>query len=389
MKILHVVPTYLPATRYGGPIYSVHALCAALTRQGHDVHVYTTNVDGSGVSPVPLGTPVNRDGVHVTYFPTAAGRRLYRSPAMAKALSSAISTFDVVHLHSVFLWPTMKASRFARRARVPYVISPRGMLVKSLIETKSRLLKEAWIRLVELNNLQHASLLHFTSEIERRSYNELSLPARPNVVIPNGLDLPRPQARSGGVSEPDKMHRVLFLGRVNWKKGLDRLIKAASLVPDTRFLIAGNDEENYRAKLKLISDEAGVADRIEFLGPVTGEAKWDLIASADLFVLPSYSENFGNAVLEAMACGVPVVVTPEVGLAPAVLEADAGLVCDGRPEVLGKAINDLLADPPLRARMGEHGRTLVATQYCWDAIATQMSTAYEAMRRNSASGRHP
>lgn len=185
------------------------------------------------------------------------------------------------------------------------------------------------------------------------------------------------------------MHRVLFLGRVNWKKGLDRLIKAASLVPDTRFLIAGNDEENYRAKLKLISDEAGVADRIEFLGPVTGEAKWDLIASADLFVLPSYSENFGNAVLEAMACGVPVVVTPEVGLAPAVLEADAGLVCDGRPEVLGNAINDLLADPPLRARMGEHGRTLVATQYCWDAIATQMSTAYEAMRRNSASGRHP
>src|SRR5262249_52555300 len=106
VRILHVVPSYLPATRYGGPIYSVHGLCTALARRGHEVHVYTTNVDGDGVSPVRVGVPVTFDEVHVTYFETGVGRRLFRSPGMRRAFYEALAGFDVVHLHSVFLWPT-------------------------------------------------------------------------------------------------------------------------------------------------------------------------------------------------------------------------------------------------------------------------------------------
>src|SRR5512137_1024098 len=130
MRLLHVVPTYLPAVRYGGPIHSVHGLCAALAARGHDVQVFTTNVDGPGNSAVPLGRPVDVDGVKVWYFPSRRLRRLYWSPAMGRMLKQEVGSFDLVHLHSVFLWPTWAAARAARGSSVPYVLSPRGMLVK-------------------------------------------------------------------------------------------------------------------------------------------------------------------------------------------------------------------------------------------------------------------
>src|SRR5689334_8622158 len=133
MKILHVVPSYFPAVRYGGPIHSVHGLCKALAARGHEVEVFTTNVDGPVDTDVPLAAPVAMDGVKVWYFPAPALRRLYWSPAMAKALRERISSFDVAHLHSVFLWPTWAAARIARRGNVPYVLAPRGMLVRELI----------------------------------------------------------------------------------------------------------------------------------------------------------------------------------------------------------------------------------------------------------------
>src|SRR5439155_8383998 len=145
MRLLHVVPTYLPATRYGGPIFAVHGLCRALARRGHEVHVFTTNVDGDGVSDVPLDRPVNLDGVHVHYF-GASLRRIYFSPGMRRMLEKRVRDFDVVHAHSVFLWPTAAAARAAHARGVPYVISPRGMLVNELIERKSRFAKRAWIR---------------------------------------------------------------------------------------------------------------------------------------------------------------------------------------------------------------------------------------------------
>ena len=161
-----MIPTYLPATRYGGPIFAVHGLCRALTARGHDVEVFTTNVDGPNNSAVPLGVPVPLDGVHVRYFPSKVLRRLYWSPPLARALRSHVAGFTVVHLHSVFLWPTWVAARTARKVRTPYLISPRGMLVKKLIEMKSKFAKAAWIKLIERGNLESASAIHVTSAIE-------------------------------------------------------------------------------------------------------------------------------------------------------------------------------------------------------------------------------
>lgn len=384
MRILHVVPSYLPAVRYGGPIVSVHGLCKALARRGHDVHVFTTNVDGPGDSDVPLGIPVDLDGVKVWYFPSRRLRRLYWAPEMGRALEEQMPRFDVLHLHSVFLWPTTAAARVARRHGVPYVLAPRGMLVADLIRRKSRWLKTAWIGLFERANLAHAALVHFTSTVEAQDAARLGLAFGASCVIPNGLDN---EALGGegdcdpvavaGLNGPERY--LLFVGRVNWKKGLDRLIAALPLVPDCRLVIAGNDEEGYRATLDALARDKGVTGRVSFPGPMYGPEKSVLLRGALAFVLPSYSENFGNAALEAMAAGCPVVVTPEVGIADLVRESGAGVVVEGEPVCLGQAIAELISDEERLKEMGRRGRDAVVGHYSWDAVAGRMEEAYRGI----------
>ena len=169
---------------------------------------------------------------------------------------------------------------------------------------------------------------------------------------------------------------MLFLGRLNWKKGLDRLIPAMQQVTNADLLIAGNDEEDYRPELEALARRCGVADRVCFLGPVDGETKMGAAHSADLLALPSYSENFGNVVLEAMAVGCPVVVTPEVGLASVVREVCCGIVADGEPATLGSQIRQLLDDHDRRRAMGEAGRCVVEAKFTWKAITRDMIDVY-------------
>lgn len=384
MRILHIVPSYLPAVRYGGPIVSVHGLCKALAHRGHDVHVFTTNVDGPRDSDVALGVPVDLDGVKVWYFPSRHLRRLYWAPEMGRALVEQAPRFDVLHLHSVFLWPTTAAARVARRCGVPYVLAPRGMLVADLIRRKSRWLKTAWITLFERANLARAALVHFTSTVEAQEAARLGLAFGASCVIPNGLDdeaLGEARNESRIAREgPEGLGRyLLFVGRVNWKKGLDRLIAALPLVPDCRLVIAGNDEEGYRTTLDALARDKGVTGRVSFPGPVYGPEKSALLRGALAFVLPSYSENFGNAALEAMAARCPVVVTPEVGIADLVRQSGAGVVVEGEPDRLGQAIAELISDEERLKEMGRRGRDAVVGQYSWDAVAGRMEEAYRGI----------
>ncbi|HVR40520.1 MAG TPA: glycosyltransferase [Thermoanaerobaculia bacterium] len=360
MRILHVVPTYLPARRYGGPIVAVHGLCKALAAHGHEVDVFTTNVDGDGTLDVPLGTPVERDGVHIRYF-ASPFPRLYWSPQMRKSLGADVRTYDLVHSHAIWLWPGAAAARAARNANVPYVISPRGMLVPELIREKSALVKRAWLALVERRVFAHASAIHFTSQLEWDDAKRTgAVPLPDPFVVPNGIELePRPSIER-------ETNTIVFLGRINWKKRLDVVIE--SLPPNARLKIAGNDEENLTPRLRAIANE-----RVEFLGPVYGAAKNELLASATMFVLPSLSENFGNVVLEALMMETPVIVTPGVGLADEVARANAGIVTND----VGGAMAELLADSAKRAELGANGRALVERRFAWERVAAEMEEAYE------------
>jgi glycosyltransferase involved in cell wall biosynthesis len=379
VKLLHVVSSYLPAVRYGGTIVSVHGLCRALAARGHDVHVFTTSVDGAGDSPVPIGVPVDVEGVKVWYFQSRNLRRLYWAPAMRRALDSQIGGFDVVHTHAVYLWPLWAAARAARKAHVPYVVSPRGMLERDLVAHKNPLLKGLWIAAIERHNLEHAAALHVTSarEADEAASFGFTLPMMREIANGVTFDTGNDQAASQSI---DAIVRgepyVLVLGRINWKKGLDRLIGALARVGSARLVIAGNDEESYRAVLDPIAARLGVASRIVFTGSVHGADKAALLSNARLLVLPSYSENFGNVVVEAMAAGCPVIVSKDVGLADAVRDTGAGIVVDGDPDTLSAAMTRLLGDAGLRREMGERGRVAAHERFLWPVVASQMERLY-------------
>ncbi|HEX3581794.1 MAG TPA: glycosyltransferase [Thermoanaerobaculia bacterium] len=376
MKILHVVPTYLPATRYGGPIFAVHGLARALAERGHQVDVFTTNVDGDGESDVPLRDRVELEGVGVYYFASPI-RRLYWSPQMRAALAASMRHYDVAHLHSVFLYPTAAAARAAEKAHVPYVISPRGMLVPELIAAKSRWMKTAWLRLIERHDFKRAAAIHFTTNREREDAIRTKMPLPASFVVPNGIVL----HGAAAPSPPRADDVILFLSRINWKKGIDRLITALPHVDRGRLVIAGNDEENLTPRLKELAERLGVAERVEFLGRVDGPAKDDLLATATVFALTSMSENFGNVILEAMAAATPVLLTPEVGLADDVRRARAGIIVPAQPREIANAINKLLADPAERRAMGERGRHAVETRFTWPRVAAEMEAQYARLLR--------
>ena len=382
MKILHVVPTYVPAWKHGGPIRSVHGLCKALAARGHQVTVFTTDVDTDGA--VPVGQAVALDGVEVWYFPVTVPRRSYRSPRMGAALRRRIADFDAVHLHSVFLWPTSAAAREAERAGVPYLVAPRGMLVEDLLRRRGRWRKALWLRFVERRTLARAAGLHVTADLEAEEARKLGLPLPRVFVVPNGID-PEPPPAAEELSTPvrDLLAAgpfLLYLGRLSWKKGLDRLIPALARVPEATLAIAGNDEEGIRPRLEALVREAGVGGRVLFLGPVDGADKAVLLHRCAALVLPSYSENFGNSVLEAMAAGRAVVVTPEVGLAGVVREESAGIVVDGDPGALGDALRALLVDPD-REAMGRRGAEAARKRFGWEAVAEQMEGVYREVAR--------
>jgi glycosyltransferase involved in cell wall biosynthesis len=354
--------------------------------RGHEVHVFTTNVDGDRDSAVPIGVPVNMSGVNVWYFPVPAFRRLYWSPRMGRELDRQMRDFSIVHTHSVFLWPPWVATQAARRHGVPYVMAPRGMLVQELVRRKSRMLKNAWIGLIERGNIESASAIHVTSHVEEVELHRFGFRLPKVYEVPNGVGGAEPAGVDDGqlgthieACLASDRPILLYLGRIHWVKGLDLLIAALRDVPGAVLLIVGSDDEGYAAKLASIADEMGVRERVVFAGPVYGAAKANLYRRAALLVLASFSENFGNVVLEAMAAGCPVVVTPEVGAASVVSESGGGVVVRREPDALAAAIRDLLADGPRRVAIGARARRWMQSRYSWDVIAARMLEVYQCV----------
>jgi glycosyltransferase involved in cell wall biosynthesis len=381
VRLLHITPTYIPAYRYGGPIYSVHALCRSLAATGHDVHVLTTSVDGPADSDVPHGRAVDLDGVQVHYSRSRWLRRLYWSADLAVQCAAMAQDFDLLHLHSVFLFPTWTGARSAARAGVPYVLSPRGMLDRALIDRRSGTIKRTWIRLIERRNLAGAAAIHLTSQEERRALTDLELALSPVVVISNGVDSPAQFPSYAVSAEVRKLladgFEILSFGRISWKKGLDRLIGAVAQLPQARLLIAGHDDEGHAKTLWALAKTRGVADRVRFLARyVDGADKEAVFGAARIFALPSLSENFGNVVAEAMIRGLPAVVTERVGAAELIEASGAGVVAQSGERELAAAIADLLRSSARLAVMGAAGVHYAQQQLSWAAIARQFGELY-------------
>ena len=386
MRILHVVPTYLPATRYGGPIVAVHSLCRALAARGHAVEVFTTSIDGPVDTAVPYDRPVMLDRVKVRYFASRRLRRLSYAPSLMQSLRREITGADVVHLHSAFLWPTWRAARLSHKRRIPYVISPRGMLVKTLIASRNRLIKSAWIALIERSSLEQAAAIHATSAIEAEEIRKFGWRLRRIAVVPNGVDAIEEDARHDAPAADiaalaRQQPLVLFFGRLAQVKGLDRLLRAFARTQRGTLAIVGNDYENLATGLSELARRLKIDDRVRIVPrTITDAEKECMFAAARVFVLPSYSESFGNVVLEAMQRGLPVIVTPEVGAAEVVKDSGGGLVAGGDAQSLSAAIDRLTEDAAKSAAMGETGRRHVGERYGWSSVAARMEALYDELK---------
>jgi glycosyltransferase involved in cell wall biosynthesis len=383
MRILHVSPTYPPAY-YGGAIASAHAVNKYLVRAGAEVVVYTTAVNGGADLDVPLGTPLDVEGVQVTYFKPDSPRACFYSGGLRRALSAAAPGFDALHETSVFLSTSWLTARAAARNRKPYLISPRGALMRAPLRSK-QLKKALYIAAIEKRNLRNATAIHFTAAIEKEEYDTLGLPRQGSVLIPNGLDTETLAPGDGtafrkrfGIRPEQKV--VLFLGRISWKKGLDTLLESfgglARELPDAVLVIAGGDDEGYMPTVQKLIAGQDISSRVVMTGTLQGEDRSNAYAAADVFILASYAENFGNSVAEAMHFGVPVVITDAVGLAPQVRAAEAGFVTRKDPLEVKFALFKLLQSPALRRAMGEHGRRLVKEDLSYTAVAGRFLEAY-------------
>lgn len=385
MHILHLISFYVPAYRTGGPIFSVHTLNKALVAAGHKVTVFTTDMAAQGGLDVPLETPVDRDGVEVWYFPESFPRAWEYSAAMRSALMKRGGEFDVIHADSVFRAPVTLGASAAHRHRKPFMVSPRGAFMSEPLALRRSLLKKIYLELWEKGNLEEAAL-HFTTELEKKEYISAGLPLRKSFVIPNAFEVAAVARSQGEFRQkwgiPKDAEVVLSLGRIGWKKGFDTLIPAFGILhknrPQARLVIAGPDD-SYEKEVRTMVAKANLEDRVIFAGMIQPEDRIAALADGDIFVLPSYAENFGMAVVDAMYAGVPVAITPGVAIAREVERAGAGVVALKNPESFAEAMEELLSDPGRRAEMGKKGKNMVEKEFMPGPIAEQFVAAYNEL----------
>ena len=383
MRILHVIANLAP--RYGGPAKACVEMARAVARLGHEVKIYTTNQDGPGELAAPLGRPLLQDGVEIRYYPIQPPRFWGTSWPMARALAGGIREADLVHIHSLYLFHDLIAGHYCRSYGVPYLVRPHGTLDPYLYR-RHRWRKYVMEAAFENRNIRLAAALHFTSEEEQRLARP-HIGDAPAVVVPLGVDLrefqdlPAPGRFRERFPEIGHKEIILFLGRINFKKGLDLLVQAMARVlrkrRDLHLVVAGPDDDGWGARVKGWLQQEGIADCATFTGMLLGEEKLAALRDARIFVLPSYSENFGMAVIEAMACGLPVVISDQVNICREVEAAGAGLVTPCEAVQTATAMLELLDNPELAGRVGQNGIKLVREQFQWTTIAITLEKTYK------------
>jgi glycosyltransferase involved in cell wall biosynthesis len=362
MRILKVVQSYFPFQDRGGPVFKVRSLATGLAKRGHRVTVLTADL-GFGrengfhaeAERCRWGWTAHRENVEAIYLTTTGRYRAVTfNPTVFAFCRTAMRDCDVVHFYGLYDLLGPAASHFCRRQSIPYVIEPMGMyppIIRSL------------------RFIQGGCYLVATSEQEKRELIEGGIDAARIEIRRNGAELPGSEPEPGkfrrerGISNDAKV--ILFLGRLVSKKSPDLLLEAfanwrasSRCTQDAVLVLAGPEEgDGFLAKLQSMADRPGIRDKVLFTGPLYDDAKWSAYRDADLFVLPSQNENFGNTAGEAAACGTPVIVTDRCGIASFV--GAAGEVIPHDLSALERALGKMLEDPMLRENRREGCRQFV------------------------------
>jgi glycosyltransferase involved in cell wall biosynthesis len=394
MRILNVTESYAPFFEFGGPPVKVRALSEALARRGHEVTVLTadwglesrlTGETQATAERSPFGWRVRENGVQTTYLPTWLHfRALSWNPAVNRYCRARLGNFDVVHIFGLYdlLGPAVASD--CHRRNLPYVVEPIGMFVPIV---RSFLLKRMYHFFLGQTMLSESGSVIATSAQEVAELESAGILTNKITLRRNGVDSPgefpgRGGFRSAQNLSPD-IKLILFLGRLSSKKSPDLLLKAFAALStskkrnDIALAFVGPDEAGMRQQLTRMAKGLRVESQVRFAGPLFGNAKWAAYRDADVFVLPSQNENFGNTAAEAATAGTPVIVTEACGIAP-ILKDRAGLVVRHDVSALSDAIERVLDEPQLHSRLAQ-GCADVAAELRWEEPACQMESIYNEL----------
>ncbi len=389
MKILHIASSYWPAFEFGGPIQSVHLLNKFLAKQGIEITVFTTNAGLENKKNLLFGRH-NLEGIEVVYFPYIGTKNFNYSPELKKALKKEIENFDLVHITGVWNYPIFAAASCAKKHKKPYMVSPRGTLYKETFfggSVLSKIKKSIYWPLVAKKIIKNSESLHFTTQDEAEKTIEFLNLKNNYFIVPNGLDLGqflKDLPQKGYFKSkylPLGNDYILILGRLSWKKGFDILVPAFAEIlkeyPNLYLAIVGPDEKNYQKTIKKLIQKNNIKDRVIFTGLLKGKEKLGAYLDAKAFVLPSYSENFGMVALEAMACGLPTIISNQVGIYKEVEKHQAGLIARTNPKSISWALLNVLKNPKLASSLSENGKNLVKQVYDIKEVAKNMAKEYD------------
>jgi glycosyltransferase involved in cell wall biosynthesis len=388
MKVLHVIPSI--ASVRGGPSTAVIEMVKSLQKADCQVEIATTNDNGELLLDVPLNCLQDYQGVLVRFFARFSPqihsvREFAFSAGLTQWLWHHLRDYDLIHVHAIFSYPSTVAMAIARLRNIPYIVRPLGQLCQWSLQ-QSAAKKAIYLNIIERKNINQSASLHLTSNAEKQEIEQLNLECK-NFVIPHGLAIPgiipnASQLLREYFQLSSKEPIILFLSRIHPKKGLEYLIQALAQIKDKKFtlIIAGNGDSDYEAQINSCLHDYGLEDCSLMTGFVEGELKQLLLQGANLFVLTSYSENFGVAVLEALAAGTPALVTPGVALAQEIEQNDLGYVVPQEPTAIAKAIEKHLElSESEENKLSQRTRQFVLDNYSWEQIAQQLLTVYSVL----------
>jgi len=400
MRILNVTESYAPFLEFGGPPVKVRALSEGLAQRGHQVTVLTADwglekqqqneQEKIKAERSPFGWYREENGVQAIYLPTwLRYRALSWNPAVNRYCRARLQNFDVVHIFGLYDLLGPAAATASRKRSLPYVVEPIGMFVPIV---RSVWLKRMYHAVWGTQMLEGASAIVATSDQEIEELVSGGVSREKVMLRRNGVELPATWPERGafrkaeGVSQEEKV--VLFLGRLSTKKSPDLLLRAfaellerSSGIPLT-LVFAGPDEGGVKAQLEQMVRQFGIGTRVRFTGPLFGETKWAAYRDADVFVLPSQNENFGNTAAESVAAGTPVIVTEQCGIAP-LLADQAGLSVAHDESAVAKALERILTDAGLASRLAA-GCANVTSRLGWDDPVSDMEALYAKLASKQA-----
>ena len=393
LRVLQIIPSI--SLVYGGPSQMIRGLSHALASQAsiEQVTILTTDANGDvdeAPLDVPLGQPISKDGYDIVHFRCFPFRRYKFSPALLVWLWHNAANYDIAHIHALFSPVSTTAATVCRWRQLPYILRPLGTLDPADLQKKKQV-KQLYAALLEKPNLTGAAAIHFTSQQESKISERFGTHS-PDLIVPLGVTLstlPDKAAARKALCQrfniPADRPIILFMSRIDPKKGLDLLLPALSTLYSQNcsfhLLLCGANPQDraYENSIRAQISASPWADRATLNGFVSGELKAQILSAADLFVLPSYYENFGIAVAEAMAAQIPVVISDQVHIWPAIQSSEAGWVVPTETAALADALRAALSSVEDRAKRGENAYRCVTENYSWGAIARKIADSYRSI----------